>query len=189
MDPDPKPSRLDRIFPLWRVRNVAIFYILSSVYNMWFLAGVWVFIWGMFMTKTQIGLSDGLTFAVGFLVELPSGIFADLIGRRKAILIGNILLAICNLCVGLSSSFFGITVWYLIWTIGYAFQSGATEALAYDSLKKIHLESHWPKVISTSAVLSKVSTLICTALGGYLFLLGFRLPYLTAAAIGIIGVI
>src|SRR3990167_10998599 len=108
---------LDRLFPLRSIRNIAMFYVLSVVYNAWVVAGVWVFIWGAFMTKTQIGISDSFTFAVGFLVELPSGIFADLIGRRKAILIGNILLAIGNLCVGLSSSFFGITVWYLIWTI------------------------------------------------------------------------
>ena len=168
MDPDPKPSRLDRIFPLWRVRNVAIFYILSSVYNMWFLAGVWIFIWGKFMTKTQIGLSDGLTFAVGFLIELPSGVFADLIGSRKAILIGNVLLTVGNFFVAVSSSFWGITLWYLIWTIGYAFQSGATEALAYDSVKKIGQADKWPKIIATSSIIGRTTSLTATAIGGFL---------------------
>ena len=189
MDPDPKPSRLDRIFPLWRVRNVAIFYILSSVYNMWFLAGVWIFIWGKFMTKTQIGLSDGLTFAVGFLIELPSGVFADLIGRRKAILIGNVLLTVGNFFVAVSSSFWGITLWYLIWTIGYAFQSGATEALAYDSVKKIGQADKWPKIIATSSIIGRTTSLTATAIGGFLYAAWFRLPYLAFAATGVIGVV
>lgn len=180
---------LDRIFPLRKMRNVSMFYVLSAVYNAWFMAGVWVFIWGMFMTKTQIGISDSITFTIGFLVELPSGVFADLIGRKKAIVIGNILLTIGSLFVGLSSSFVGITGWYLVWTIGFAFQSGATEAHVYDTIKQQGLENEWHAVISTSTVIGKIATLLCTALGGYLFIFGFRLPYMAAAITGSIGII
>lgn len=182
-------SLIDRLFPLWRIRNIGLFYVLSAVYNMWFVAGIWVFFWGRFMSNTQIGISDSITFAIGFLVELPSGVFADVIGRKKAILIGNILLTIGNLLISFSSSFVGITTWYLVWTIGYAFQSGATEALAYDSLKKQGLEHDWHKVISAATVTGKATTLIATAVGGFLFLYWFRLPYLMIGLSGIIGVV
>ncbi len=179
---------LEKYFPLWRIKNVRMFYILSSVYNMWFMAGIWVFIWGRFMTRGQIGLSDAITFAIGFLVELPSGVIADLMGRRKAILLGNILLTIGNLFIALSSSFMGITVWYLVWTIGYAFQSGATEALAYDSVKRINQEGNWPKIIATSTIVAKTSSLLAASIGGLLFAVWFRLPYLIVAATGLIGI-
>src|SRR3990167_518960 len=127
----------DTIFPLWRHRNIAMFYILSAVYNMWFIAGVWVFVWNRFITTGQIGIADAIAFSVGFLVELPSGVFADLIGRKKAIIIGNVLLTLGNFFMTFSSSFWPLTLWFLTWTIGYAFQSGATEALVYDSVKKL----------------------------------------------------
>lgn len=178
-----------KLFPFGNIRNIAMFYVLSGVYNAWIIAGVWIFIWGAFMTKTQIGISDSITFTVGFLFELPSGVIADLMGRRKAIILGNVLLTLGNLLVGVSSSFVSITVWYLVWTIGYAFQSGATEALAYDSLKQKGLVKKWDQVISTSTVIGRVSSLTATALGGLLFTVGFRLPYMVSAAIGVVGVI
>lgn len=156
---------------------------------MWFVAGVWVFIWGRFMTNGQIGISDAITFLVGFLVELPSGVFADLIGRRKAILIGNILLTIGNFCIAFSSSFLSITFFYCIWSVGYAFQSGATEALAYDSLKKLKLDNEWHRVISTSTVVGRVSTLLATAIGGFVFSVWFRLPYLIFGFSGCVGIL
>lgn len=180
---------LDDIFPLRHLRNVSMFYILCSVYNMWFMAGVWVFIWGRFMSNSQIGISDAITFAVGFAVELPSGVIADLMGRRKAIIFGNILLVLGNTLVGISSSFAGITIWYLVWNIGYAFQSGATEALTYDSVKNAGEEANWHKVIATSTVISKVTSLLATAIGGFMFGIWFRLPYLALGVVGIIGII
>lgn len=179
---------LAKIFPQSHIRNIAIFYVLSSVYNTWFVAAVWVFIWGAFMSKTQMGISDSITFTIGFLVELPSGVMADVMGRRKAILIGTTLLVLGNLLLAFSSSFTTLTLWYLVWTIGYAFQSGATEALAYDSLKLNKLEEHWNDVITTSTIIGRVTTLTATSLGGILFVIGFRLPYIAAGLIGIIGI-
>ncbi|HYD35003.1 MAG TPA: MFS transporter [Vitreimonas sp.] len=177
------------LFPFSHLRNIALFYVLSAVYNAWVVAGVWVFVWGRFMTKTQIGVSDAFTFAIGFLVELPSGVMADIIGRKKAIVIGNVLLMVGNLLIAVSSSFFSITGWYLVWTIGYAFQSGATEALAYDTLRQAGHEKEWSRVMATAMTISRISTLVSTAAGGYLFMYWFRLPYLVFGLISIIGVL
>ncbi len=180
---------LDRLFPLREIRNVSMYYVLTSVYNMWFVAGIWVFIWGRFMSKTEIGISDAITFAIGFLFELPSGVIADLMGRKKAILLGNILLAFGNLGVALGSSFWSITGWYLMWTVGYAFQSGATEALTYDSVKLVGKQDQWNRVIGTATIISRVTSLSANVIGGLLFAVWFRLPYLVFAITGIVGII
>lgn len=179
----------DRYLPLWRHRNVALFYVLQGTYNAWFVAGVWVFVWGKFMTNGEIGLSDALTFAVGFLLEIPSGALADFMGRRRAIIIGNVLLFVGNLALALSGSFWGITLWYLVWMIGYTFQSGATEAFAYDYVKSIGKEDEWHRVVTTSGVILRVVSITAIALGGWLFAIWFRLPYFAFAGASLIGLI
>lgn len=141
------------------------------------------------MTYGQMGISDAITFSIGFMVELPSGVIADLIGRKKAILLGNVLMVIGNLLVGSSSTFLTLTSWYLIWTVGYAFQSGATEALVYDSVKKMGEEGNWQKIISTATIVGRATSLVAAVIGGLLFSVWFRLPYLTAGVLGIIGIV
>jgi len=76
-----------------------------------------------------------------------------------------------------------------MWTVGYAFQSGATEALAYDTLHKKGIEKQWNQVVSTATIIGRISSLICTALGGTLFAIGLRLPYIAASMIGAVGII
>jgi MFS family permease len=176
------------IFPLWQHRTVAMYYVLSAVYNAWFMAGVWAFIWGMFMTNSQIGVSDSMTFLLGFLIELPAGVIADTFGRKRTVIFGNIAMALGVWMIAFSTSFWGITLWYGLWTIGYGFQSGATEALVYDYLKAHKLNSEWPKVRATSSVIATVTYPICIAIGGILFGVYYNLPYIAAGVVGCVGI-
>lgn len=177
------------LFPLWRHRTIGLYYVLNAVYNCWFVAGVWAFVWGMFMTKAQIGLSDSLTFALGFIIELPSGAIADVIGRKRTVIFGNIALVVGNAWLALSSSFWGITLAYALWTIGWGFQSGATEALVYDYVKSIGKVDDWPRIRAAAGFAATILYPVCIALGGLFFALWFRLPYLALAGVGVIGVI
>lgn len=176
-------------FPLWRNRTIGLYYVLNAVYNCWFVAGVWAFVWGMFMTKAQIGLSDSLTFALGFLIELPAGAIADVIGRKRTVIFGNLALVIGNVWLGLSGSFWGITLAYAVWTIGWGFQSGATEALVYDYVKSIGKVDDWPRIRAAAGFAATILYPVCIALGGVLFTVWFRLPYLALAAVGVVGVV
>ena len=178
-----------RFFHLSENRNIAMFYLLTASLNMWFVAGVWIFIWGKFMTNQEIGISDAMTFAFALLLELPSGVIADLIGRKRAIVFGHICMVLGTACLAAAGSFWGITLAYALWTFGYAFQSGTTEALAYDSLTKEQQKNDWSRIIGTSVIIRRITSLTCTALGGFLFAVHFRLPYSVMAVLGIIGII
>lgn len=175
--------------PLWRHRTVAAYYIISLVMSAWLLAGVWAFIWGMFMTDQQIGISDSLTFLLGFLVELPSGVIADMLGRRRTVIIAFLVMAIGNIMIAFSGSFWGITIWYGLWTVGYAFQSGATEALVYDYLKSQKLDTQWERVRAAANIIATVNYPICIALGGLLFGIWYGLPYLACGVICAVGLV
>ncbi len=177
------------IFPLWRHRTVAMYYVLALVYSSWIVAGVWVFIWGRFMSSQQIGISDALTFSLGFLVELPSGLIADVLGRKRTVIFGNIMLVVGNIMIAFSTSFWAITIWYGLWTIGYAFQSGATEALVYDYLKSKKLDDQWARVRNTYNIIGMITYPVAIVVGGMLYAAAYFLPYMASAGIGVVGVI
>lgn len=175
--------------PLWRHPTVAAFYVLSIAMTAWFMAGVWAFIWGMFMTDQEIGVSDSLTFLLGLVVELPSGVIADMLGRKRTIIIGCVCMVVGQIMIAFSGSFWGITIWYGLWTIGYAFQSGATEALVYDYLKSKNLEDQWERVRTTANIITTINYPICVAIGGILFGIWYGLPYIAGATVGVLGLI
>ena len=73
------------LFPHSDIKNVKQFYWLSVFNNGWFINSNWIFLALVFMTKPILGLMDGLSVAIGMIVDLPSGAIADLIGRKKTI--------------------------------------------------------------------------------------------------------
>src|SRR3989338_9032643 len=74
----------------WR-RNIEV-YKWNSVFT-WYqgYVGVWILIWTKYLSFTQIGLILSASLFASVLLELPSGALADLIGRRKTILIGRVI--------------------------------------------------------------------------------------------------
>jgi len=180
---------IDRLFPLWRHRTVSAYYALSFLNNAYFIAGVWVFILNHFITNQQIGISDAMAFGFGLIVEVPSGALADMFGRKRSVVAGYVLMAIGTLLLGLSSGFWSITGWFIVWTLGFAFQSGATEALVFDYLKAHDLGDHWPTLLARAHMMARLASLITTIAGGYLYLIWFRLPYLAFGAASAIGIV
>jgi MFS family permease len=154
------------------------FQILSALFACWFATGSWYFLWRLYLENQQIGIIDSICFAAGLLLEIPSGAMADILGRRKTLILACILMAIGYVAMGLSFSGGMILLSYFIFTIGYSFYSGADDALMYDSLVENKKESQWKKVITTKNIIMRLSAITATFIGGYLFTINMRLPAL-----------
>ena len=59
--------------------------------NLWFVGAVWLYFYRLFITDQQVGILDGMAFAIGLLAEVPSGALADKFGRDKMVKLGQIL--------------------------------------------------------------------------------------------------
>lgn len=183
---------LDRLFPYRQYRSVRLYYVLTLLLNSWFIAGVWYFVWRHFLTNMQIGISDGITFSAGFLFELPSGVWADFVGRHRAVQLGFAGMTIGGLVATFGSSFWVITLGFLIWTFGFTFQSGALDALVYDDLLRREpdtIDDSWPHVIARAQQYDKVMTMICTLFGALLYVWWFRLPFLAFSLAAFVGLL
>lgn len=66
--------------------------------------------------------------------EIPTGVIADKIGKKKALIIGNLLMILYYLFIMFSDSFMEIAAGAFVFGVGSTFISGTEEAFLYDFL-------------------------------------------------------
>ena len=86
------------------------------------------------LTLTQISLIESIMIFTIFVMEVPTGVLADRVGRKWSIICSTFLL----MCAEFIFIFARDYEWYVLIALltgtGFAFASGAVEALVYDSL-------------------------------------------------------
>ena len=153
-------------------------YLVYKVFtNLWFVGAVWLYFYRLFITDQQVGVLDGMAFAIGLLAEIPSGALADRFGRDKLARLGQVLAGTGILIQAAGSSFIPIFVGQAVMMIGVSFASGADEALFFDKLRFKKESVHWRKLVTRGLQFALVGTLIATIGGGLLHQLNPRLPW------------
>jgi MFS family permease len=158
----------------WLSRRYILYRTFSS---MWFFGAVWLYFYRIFITDQQVGLLDGVAFAIGLLAEVPSGALADKFGRDKMVRLGQALLAAGILIQALGSSFAPFLVGQIIMMIGFGVISGADEALFFENLKFKQKSKDWRKLVVRGQQFALAATLIATIIGGWLHTIDPRLPW------------
>jgi len=127
---------------------------------------------------------------VGIAFELPSGVLADLIGRRITVAIGCVIYGLGYIFISQGANFEQLLFAFSINAIGNSFISGAEEALVYDSLKQDKKLSLYSKVKSTESIIYRTTLLFSTVIGGYLYKIEEFLPYaLTGLTLILAGIV
>jgi MFS family permease len=158
----------------WLSRKYIVYKLLT---NMWFVGAVWLYFYRIFITDQQVGILDGIAFAIGLIAEIPSGALADRFGRDRIVKLGQ-LLAGCGILVqAFGSSFIPFFVGQSIMLIGVAFVSGADEALFFDKLKFKRNSLDWRKLVTRGAQATMIGSLVATVIGGWLHIINPRLPW------------
>lgn len=117
------------------------------------------------------------------LLEVPSGYFADVLGRKKSIIIG-LVFSLCGLLTySVSNGFWGFLFAELILGFGSSFISGADSALIYDSLLEVSRENEYKKVEGRNQAIGNFSEGAASILGGIVAVISIRLPFYIEAAI------
>ncbi len=148
----------------------------------------------IFMTRVR-GLSDqeygylqAIYYVCGVMLEVPSGVFADGVGRRWALLVGAV--ATCAGCatMALAQTFWIFALGELLFAVSTAFISGADSALLFDSLAVERRESEYARAEGAGVA----AWLGCSAIGlplADLFLVRGGNPVLTYWVTGFISLI
>ncbi len=149
--------------------NILILYILSFLNNTWFWLGVWVLYYLLFTNLTGIGIIEMVMIITVLLFEVPSGAFADIVGKKKTLVIAFLVVAISEIVMGLAMNFSMLVMAAFVGALGTTLTSGTFEAMTYDSLKELKKENIYDKILARQKGIALISSAVATIIGGLLY--------------------
>ena len=171
-------------FPTYGEKNVFWFYVLAVFGNAWFQIGNWLLYVMLFMGTDQFAVYESIAFAAGILLEIPSGAFADLMGRRRTNSIGMFMLFSGSVLFTLGYMgnlyfFFG----NLIIIMGFALISGSLEALLYDTLVEKKKIEHYDEILGKANSLHILSLVVAGLIGGLAWRYSIYAPWILTSIV------
>ena len=101
-----------------------------------------------------------------FLAEVPTGVLADKIGRKGSVTIALLLQALGEFLYFFASDYWAFVAIAILAGVGYAFSSGASEALVYDSLPETNREAEMKKSMGRVGSAYQLAFFAAPILGG-----------------------
>lgn len=130
----------------------------------------------------EIGLAESVFHVVSLLCEVPSGMAADLLGRKKTLVSGGVCMVLQSLLMAFASDLFTICFAMGLNALAMTMFSGTTTALLYDSLKQEGCEEKYIQVSANSSQISMLANAIGSLASLLKRFLGFAGFYLLSAA-------
>lgn len=161
--------------------NITIAYILTFAKNTWFWLGIWIFYYLRFTNYAGIGLIETILIVTMTLAEIPTGAVADLFGKKKTLILAFLLEAVGAYMMAFAPNYTTILWSVFVMCVGGAFYSGTLDALVFDSLKSDGKEEKFDKIISNLSSIALIAPAICSIIGGFVYGIDVRLPFLLNA--------
>ena len=170
--------------------NVRKNYIFAFLSNFNVTHGVWMlYLAYRGLSLFEIGIMESIFHITSFTMEVPTGMIADLYGRKTSRVIGRVLAIVSTVLMIVAPSMTYFAVSFIFSALSYNLESGAGDALIYDSLKAIGEEKDYMKITGKREIFYQLASTGSLLIGGYLATINYRYVYWTALAIGIVTVI
>lgn len=124
-------------------KQINLLYITSILSNL-SITGAWVAILAARgFSLVQIGFAETIFHITSLIFEIPSGILADVYGRKNMLLVSQIMALVGNIIMALSGGIEMVCLSMIFVALSFNFASGSGDALAYDSLKSEKQEAKY----------------------------------------------
>lgn len=167
--------------------NVHKNYIFTFLRSFDLTQGIWMlYLAFRGLSLLEIGIMESIYHITSFTMEIPTGMIADLYGRKTSRFLGRL----CHV-IGTLAMLLGANVWifglsFALSAIGNNLESGAGEALVYDSLKEIGEEKKYMKIKGREEIFFQIASAVALLLGGYLGTINYSYVYILASVFGAI---
>lgn len=116
-------------------------------------------------------------------LELPSGYFSDVLGRKNMLVTGSFLGAAGYFVYSLTDSYAGFLIAEIALGAGQSFISGADSAMLFDTLASSQRQKQYARYEGINASVGNFSEAFAGIAGGGLALISLRLPFYVQAVI------
>jgi len=162
--------------PLYKLPNIPQFLIFRVFFNARFYYPVFALMFLEFGLSVAQFSASNLVWAVAIVVlEVPSGALADLIGRKRLVVLAALLMIVEMAVLLVARPNSGNMVLFLFCLnrllsgAGEAMASGADEALTYDGLKEVDAEDRWSEVLEWQTRATSVAMFIAMIVGAAVY--------------------
>ncbi len=158
--------------------NIWKLYLYETLYSLMFFTPIIV----LFYQKNGLSFAQIMTIQsinsiLWILLEIPTGYFADVVGRKQSLVITGIFATLSMLTYGLGTNFYHFLIASLFWALAGVFISGADSALIYDTLKELNKESLYKKVMGNIVFCYSIGASVASIIGGLLGGINFRYSF------------
>jgi MFS family permease len=135
----------------------------------------------------QFALIMALFAATILILEVPSGVVADFLGKKKTLMLSAFMYIIEIFLLAFFNGFWFFLIAKVISGIGVSLSSGAAQALVYDTLKKLDRTKEHKRISGNIATITNVSMAVTFIIGAYLFTVGAKLPAMVSLPFMVMG--
>jgi MFS family permease len=135
------------------------------------------------MSLVEIGLLESIFHFTSFSMELPTGIVADYFGRKSSRVLGRIMACISTLMMIGANGFTGFAIAFVIQALAYNLESGAGDALIYDTLLSIKEEKSFMKIKGLQEWSYQSASIFGLLIGGYIATFSYEMAYVITLVI------
>jgi MFS family permease len=118
------------------------------------------------ITLDRILWLQAIQSASQLLLEFPSGVCSDTLGRRYTLAIAGVLRVMMGVCILIGGGFWVYAIAFACFGAALAFDSGTDSALLYETLQESNTESEYKRLDGLGSALGNLSLAVACVVGG-----------------------
>lgn len=158
--------------------NISLAYVASALAMFALMLPVRVLLMQQSLTNAQISILTGLIFFSVVLLELPTGAFADLVGKKITVILSYFVGSLAMLSYIWASSFWQFAMAVSLHGLHQSLKSGAHAALIFDSLAQDGRQSEFKVINSRLMAIVQFSMVAATFIGGWMGNINLTWPFI-----------
>lgn len=116
-------------------------------------------------------------------LEIPSGYYCDLYGRRKTLILGGVFYGIGFTLLSFVTTFKGMLLYELFTALAFSLISGADVAFLYDQMDETHSREDKSKALAQIQFSQTTAEAVGSILGGFFASISLKLPFILQSVV------
>lgn len=148
-----------------------------------------IFLYSRGFSIFEIALFEGVFHVTSLLLEIPTGAVADMFGRKTSRILGVLSYFVYIFIIISANSFGLVALGFAICALSYVFESGAAEAIIYDTLIELEQEDKFMKFMGTKELIFQLSGFAAMLVGGTIALIGYEMNFYVTGGFFLVALI